>query len=124
MPDINYPSNLGLTERFIDQLDGTHSRQVSVAGIRLPGGGTDRSIVATVASALLMAANPLRTKFFVKNDTAVVVYLNFGAAAVAVAGAGNIAVAANGGYFEFAGSTGVINIIAASGTPAITAREF
>ena len=124
MPDINFLSNLGVTEKFIDQLDGTHSRQTSVVGILANAAGTNRSITATVSSQQLMAANALRSRFFIKNDTAIVVWINFGAAAVAAAGSGNVAVAANGGFFEFAGSTGAINIIAASGTPAITAREF
>lgn len=122
MPDINYPSSLGLTEKFIDQFDGTYARRMSVVvGASV---GTDRSITATISSAQLMAANTARRKFFVKNDTAIDIWINFGAAAVAVAGAGNLKVAANGGYFEFEGSVLAINIIAASGTPAITAREF
>lgn len=89
-----------------------------------PSTGTDRSITATTTSQQLMAANALRTKFFIKNDTAIVVWINMGATAVAAAGGGNIAIAANGGFFEFTGASGVINIIAASTTAAVTAREF
>jgi len=89
-----------------------------------PLAGTDRSATATTASSQLMAANTLRTKFFIKNDTAIVVWINMGATAVATAGAGNISIAANGGYFEFTGYSGVVNIIAASTTAAVTAREF
>lgn len=85
--------------------------------------GTDRSVTATTTSAALMGANAARTKFFIKNDSAVDVWINFGATAVAAAGSGNMKIAA-GGYFEFAGSASAINIIAASGTAAITAREF
>lgn len=85
--------------------------------------GTDRSVTASTTSAQLMAANTTRTKFFVKNDSAVDVWINFGATAVAAAGSGNMKIAA-GGYFEFAGSSSAVNIIAASGTAAITAREF
>lgn len=124
MADINFTSTLGLTEKFIDQGDGTHARQVSVVGIRVNATGTDRSIVATTTSQQLMAANTLRRKLIVKNDTGIVVWINFGAAAVAVAGAGNYAIAANGGYFEIDGALAAVNIIAASGTPAISAREF
>lgn len=89
-----------------------------------PSAGTDRSAVVGVASQQLMAASATRSKFFVKNDTAIAVYINMGATAVATPGGGNIMIAANGGYFEFSGYTGVVNIVAASGTPAITAREF
>lgn len=89
-----------------------------------PQAGTDRSITATTTSQQLMAANTTRTKFLVKNDTAIVVWVNIGATAVATAGGGNIAIAASGGYLELTGTSGAINIIAASGTPAITAREM
>ena len=89
-----------------------------------PLAGTDRSLTATTTSAQLMAANTARTKFFIKNDTAIVVWINMGATAVATPGAGNIAIAANGGYFEFTGYSGAVNIIAASTTAAVTAREF
>lgn len=85
--------------------------------------GTDRSVTATTTSAQLMAANTSRTKFFVKNDSTIDVWINFGATAVATAGGGNMKIAA-GGYFEFAGSSSAINIIAASTTAAVTAREF
>jgi len=86
--------------------------------------GTDRSVTATTTSAQLMAANTTRSKFFIKNDTAIVVWINMGATAVASAGSGNISIAANGGYFEFTGYSGAVNIIAASTTAAVTAREF
>lgn len=89
-----------------------------------PLAGTDRSITATTTSAQLMAANTTRTKFFIKNDTAVDVWINFGAAAAATPGGGNMKILANGGYFEFEGSSSAISIIAASTTAAITAREF
>lgn len=90
-----------------------------------PGvGATNRSVTAGVASAQLMAANTARRRFIVKNDSAIVVYINLSATATTANGVGNIAVAANGGYFELAGYTGAVSIIAASGTPAITAYEF
>lgn len=92
-----------------------------------PSAGTDRSITTSVASAQLMAANTSRHGFYIKNDSAIVVWINIGAAAVAAAGSGNIAIAANGGYYESPASvtpSSVVNIIAASATPAITCREF
>lgn len=89
-----------------------------------PLAGTDRSITASTTSQQLVAANTTRSKIYIKNDTAIVVWINVGATAVASAGGGNIAIAANGGYWEFTGSSSAINIIAASATPAITAREF
>lgn len=89
-----------------------------------PLAGTDRSITATTTSAQLMAANTTRTKFYIKNDSTIDVWINLGATAVATPGGGNMKILANGGYFEFAGSSSAINIIAASTTAAITAREF
>lgn len=88
--------------------------------------GTDRSIVAGVAATQLMAANTARMGFYLKNDTAIDVWFNIGAAAQAQAGGGNIKLPANGGYFESGTFTPgeAISIIAASGTPAITAREY
>lgn len=88
------------------------------------GVGTDRSIVASVTSQTLLPASAARRRFYVKNDTAIDVWINPGAAATAAAGAGNIKVPANGGYFEFGFSSSAWQIIASSGTPAITAREF
>lgn len=85
--------------------------------------GTDRSLTATTTSAQLMAANASRSRFFIKNDSAVDVWINFGATATATPGSGNMKIAA-GGYFEFSGGSSAINIVAASGTAAITAREF
>ena len=92
-----------------------------------PGSGTDRSITATTTAQTLMAANTSRSGFMIKNDTAIVVWINFGGTAVAAAGSGNIAIAANGGYFECPAAwtpTEAISIIAASTTAAITAREW
>lgn len=89
-----------------------------------PLAGTDRSVTATTTSQQLMAANTARTRFYIRNDSAIDIWVNLGAAAVASAGSGNIKIPATGGYWEFAGSSSAIHIIAASGTPAITAREF
>lgn len=88
------------------------------------GTGTDRSATLSVASAQIMPANPNRMRLYVANDTAIDIWIKPGSAAVAAAGAGNIKVPANGGFFELAGSTDAWHAIAASGTPAITAREF
>lgn len=85
--------------------------------------GTDRSITTSGASQQVMAANTLRYKLLLKNDTAVIQYFNFGAAAVATPGAGNMALAANS-YYEFTGYNGAINIISSGAASAITAREF
>lgn len=85
--------------------------------------GVDKSVTATTTSQLLMAANNSRLKFFIKNDTAIAVYVNFGATAVASAGAGNYQIAPNGGWMELTGVSSAINIIAASTTAAISARE-
>lgn len=85
--------------------------------------GTDRSLAATTTSAQLMAANSSRSRFFIKNDSTVDVWINFGATAAATPGSGNMKINA-GSYFEFSGGSSAINIVAASGTAAITAREF
>lgn len=91
------------------------------------GTGTDRSAATSTSSSTLMAANTSRVGYFIKNDSAIDVWINIGATAVASAGSGNYKIAANGGYLEspaWGCSTAAINIIAASGTPAISAREF
>lgn len=95
-------------------------------GATTTSAGVDRSVTTSTTSSQLMAANTARRGLFIVNDTAIDVWINFGATAVAAAGAGNIKIGANGGRYEsgaFTPST-AINIIAASGTPAITAREF
>jgi len=95
--------------------------------VAAPSTGTDRSITASTTSQQLMAANSARHGFYIKNDTAIDVWINIGATAVATAGGGNIKIAANGGYFESPAAvtpSAAINIIAASATPAITAREL
>lgn len=89
--------------------------------------GTDRSIATSTASAQLMAANAVRTGFEIVNDTAIDVWINYGATAVATAGSGNRKIAAGTSFRSADGGfvySGAINIIAASGTPAITAREY
>lgn len=95
-------------------------------GATTTSAGVDRSVTTSTTSSQLMAANTARRGLFIANDTAIDVWINFGATAVATAGGGNIKIGANGGRYEsgaFTPST-AINIIATSGTPAITAREF
>lgn len=96
---------------------GTWSREPPVAG-------TARNITATNTSQSLMAANTSRSKVFIKNDTAIDVWINIGATAVATAGAGNIKIPANGGAWEFSGFSEAINIISGGANAAITAREW
>lgn len=88
------------------------------------GVGTDRSATLGVSSTQIMAANANRSRFYIANDTAIDVWIRPSGAAVAAAGGGNIRLPANGGFFELAGNTDAWHAIAASGTPAITAREF
>jgi hypothetical protein len=104
--------------------DGTHALPVYSSAELSAAGGTDRSITASTTSQLLMPANTARRRFYVKNDSTIDVWLNPVSPAAASAGAGNIKVPANGGYFELENSTSAWYIIAVSGSPAITAREF
>lgn len=90
----------------------------------IPSAGTDRSKLVTTASGVLIPANTARRKFFIKNDGANNIWINFGGTASAVAGGGNFKIASGGGYFEFTGYTGVINAIAETADTAVTAREF
>lgn len=128
MPD--YIAFTGYTGPSVTQLTPkTVYAQVNngVFGVARPTmNGTDRSIVASTTTQVLMPANAGRMGFYVKNDTTIDVWINIGASASAAPGNGNMKVPANGGYFESGTFTPgeVINIISASGSPAITAREF
>ncbi len=83
----------------------------------------DRSMTVTTTSQQLMAANSNRQNFFIKNDSAVDVYIRYGTdPASATIGGGNIKIAANGGYLEGTDQR-AIQIIAASATAAVTAGE-
>lgn len=84
---------------------------------------TDSAIsAASTTSQQLFAANTIRSKVVIQNqDALIMVYVNIGAAAVA--GANNLRIAP-GEVLELAGTTGAVNIIAASGTPAICAWQF
>lgn len=93
--------------------------------LNAPVAGTDRSITASTSSQQLMPANATRHGFLIKNDSTIDIWINIGSTAVAAAGGGNLKISANGGYYEApVGFTTAINIIAASGSPAITAREY
>lgn len=96
--------------------------------VNTPALGLDRSLTVTTTAQQLMAANPDRQGFYVVNDSAVDVYVNIGATAVAAAGSGNIKLTASGGKL-FSWDLGVtpssaISIVCASSTAAVTAREF
>lgn len=99
--------------------------RVSLDGAGGAGAATDRSITATTASQTLADANADRKGLLVKNDTTIDVWISFTGAAVAAAGAGSYRIAANGGWYETGGvvPTSAVTIIAASGTPAISALE-
>jgi hypothetical protein len=89
-----------------------------------PLAATNRSIVATTTAQTAMAANTARTKFIVKNDTTIDVWISIGGTASAAAGGNNIKVPANGGYLEMTGTNQAVTIIATSTTAAITILEW
>lgn len=77
---------------------------------------------ASTTSQQAFAANSLRTRLLIQNqDAAINIFVNLGA--VAVAGAGNMRIAP-GASLELTGTSEAVNVIAASGTPAIAAWEF
>lgn len=84
---------------------------------------TDRSIVADTTSKVAAAANSRRQSIEFRNDSAVDVYINFNGVATAVAGGGNIKIAANGGTYT-SRDQDAVQIIAASATAAVTITEF
>ncbi|MDH7638954.1 hypothetical protein [Sphingomonas oryzagri] len=76
----------------------------------------------SATSQQLFAANTSRSKVLIQNqDASINVFVNVGAAAVA--GAGNLRIAP-GATLELNGTSEAINLIAASGTPAICAWQF
>lgn len=86
--------------------------------------GIDRSGVAGTTSSSLMGVNTSRRRFYIKNDSAINIWINPSVSAAATPGGGNIKIAANGGYFEFGFSDGAWSVIAESVGAAFTAREF
>lgn len=114
------PSNISRKDVLVQVTNGM------LAVGRPPMAGVDRSITTSTAAQTLMPANTSRMGFYLKNDTAIDVWFNIGGTATIVPGAGNLRLPGNGGYFESGMVTPseAISIIAASGTPAITAREF
>jgi hypothetical protein len=85
--------------------------------------GTDRSATVALTSGTLIPANPDRTKFIVKNDTANNIWINLTRTASAVPGNGNIKIAA-GGYFELDGHSGTVTAISETAPGDVTAREW
>lgn len=87
------------------------------------GSLTDASGNATASSAQVVAADANRNYFMIQNlDGATAIYVNFGA--VATAGSGSFKIVA-GGSLTFEGNficSQAINVIAASGTVAFTAK--
>jgi len=76
----------------------------------------------STTSQQLFAASATRSKVLIQNqDAAINIFVNVGAAAVA--GAGNLRIAP-GSTLELTGTSEAINLIAASGTPAICAWQF
>lgn len=89
-----------------------------------PGRAKTTSAVtaASTTSQQLYPANTSRARLIIQNqDAAINVFVNFGAAATA--GAGSLRIAP-GGTLDISGTNQAVNVIAASGTPAITAWEF
>lgn len=111
-----YLNSSGSWDRVRGDTNGAWSKQPPLAG-------TDRSLTATTTAQTLIPANTIRSKFFIKNDSTVDVWINIGGTATAAAGTGNMKIAASGGYFEFTGSNSAISVIATANA-AITAREF
>jgi len=113
-----YPSQvLGLPTN-----DAGEALQVVVLTNPVSKTAISRSATATTTSSTLMVLNQARLSFFIKNDSAVDVWVNLNGPAVASAGGGNIRIASSG-YLELAGISNPVAIIAASGTAAVTAYE-
>lgn len=125
MPDryIKREDDNQVVERWIDMGDGTHAKAV----VLLPPGAssgikTDRSVAASSSSQIVAPAKAGRRKLIVKNlDAAISIFVNLGA--LATAGAGSIEVAAKG-FLELDYVSESVNVIAASGSPAVTIWEF
>lgn len=82
---------------------------------------TDRSITASTTSQQAAAANTARRKLIFQNlDAAINVHVNVGA--VATTGLGSVRLAP-GAYLEMTGTSGAVNVIAASGSPLVTIWE-
>lgn len=92
---------------------------------RNSGSLSDKSGAGSTTSAQVASANTYRKYFYFQNlDATIAQFINFGAAATA--GSGSIKVAAGASVQFTIGEfcpTDAINVIAASGTPAYTAKE-
>jgi hypothetical protein len=105
------------------------SVQGGIGGVPLAttirGAGTNRSATVGTTASTLMAANTARQGWKIKNDSAGDIWINFDTTATAVAGGGNIKIAAGGylasepGFIE----TGAISVIGSAASLNITARE-
>lgn len=115
------PPTFGNGQLAENQADVAGNQKVVIASRP----GTDRSLTTTAAiSVTLMAANTQRNGFFVANDSATDVFINFnGGTASATPGGGNKKITANGGYYELKGLTNAITIFSTAAV-GITAQEW
>lgn len=106
----------GLWDRILGDKVSTFTRMP-------PRAKTNSALTAASASTQqLFAANASRSKLLIQNqDAAINIFVNLGAAATA--GANSLRIAP-GATLELTGTNDVVNIIAASGTPAICAWEM
>lgn len=72
-------------------------QNITATGVTIPT-ATNRNLTVTTSAAVLAPANPSRSGFFVVNDLAGNVWINFGGTAAASAGAGNIKIPPGGRY--------------------------
>lgn len=97
-----------------------------IGSTTLRSAGTNRSATVGTAAVALMAANPARQGWKIKNDSAGDLWINFDATATATPGSGNIKIPAGGylasepGFVE----TGTLSIIGSAAGLAITVREY
>lgn len=83
---------------------------------------TSAVVAGSTTSQQLFAANASRSRLVVQNqDASINIFVNLGAVATAAAGSLRIP---PGGSLDITGTNQAVNVIAASGTPAITAWEF
>ena len=83
---------------------------------------TDRSLNASTTSQQAAPANGNRRRLIIQNqDASTIVFVNLGSPATT--GLGSIRIGP-GGSLDIEGSTDPLNVIAASGTPAVTVWEF
>lgn len=114
------PPTFGNGQLAENQADVAGNQKVVIASRP----GTDRSLTTTAATSVpLMAANTQRNGFFIENDSATDIWINFVGASAASPGAGNKKILANGGYFELKGVSNAVTIFSTAAV-AITALEW